>query len=315
MMTRLAGRASLAAAAAAALVGWAGFALEAPPPAAPLPPTDPLVAMNLEFRAAYANARSRALAATSPVLLAESDRLLLLRDGKREEASTRSDLYDSLKAIAHIPLAVDVVLGSVVPFEEMELTPERERELTSFRQRVNEIGPVLDRQGFTPEQKKRQEEIRDRSLAFIDRTLAARTIRREDLIAFARGMAPLALANADEAAAAKLDIIHAAVAAWKSELPVDEWRRLRVVVVGPHNPRVDNLTMQYFQKTLEGPLDDRRLVYAEALFEEAKALTLLGTIVLDAAVGEHFFDDPLRMHRDLLGDAAKKYLSSTNLEH
>jgi hypothetical protein len=38
------------------------------------------------------------------------------------------------------------------------------------------------------------------------------------------------------------------------------------------------------------------------------ALELLGTHLLDASIGEGFFGDPLRLHRDLLGDAAAAYL-------
>ena len=44
------------------------------------------------------------------------------------------------------------------------------------------------------------------------------------------------------------------------------------------------------------------------LWEESQALDLLGTHLLDGTVGEAFFGDFMRMHRDLLGDAAKQYL-------
>ena len=50
------------------------------------------------------------------------------------------------------------------------------------------------------------------------------------------------------------------------------------------------------------------LIYAEALWDEARARDLLGTHLLDTAVGEAFFGDDGRMHRDLLADAAAAYL-------
>ena len=44
------------------------------------------------------------------------------------------------------------------------------------------------------------------------------------------------------------------------------------------------------------------------LWVEPQALDLLGTHLLDGSVGEAFFGDYMRMHRDLLGDAASQYL-------
>ena len=54
--------------------------------------------------------------------------------------------------------------------------------------------------------------------------------------------------------------------------------------------------------------EGRRIIYAEALFDESKALDLLGTHLVDTRIGEAFFADPQRMHRDLLSDAAQSYL-------
>jgi hypothetical protein len=47
------------------------------------------------------------------------------------------------------------------------------------------------------------------------------------------------------------------------------------------------------------------------LWDEASELQLLATHVLDASVGESFFGDPRRMHRDLLSDAAAQVLAAT----
>jgi hypothetical protein len=44
------------------------------------------------------------------------------------------------------------------------------------------------------------------------------------------------------------------------------------------------------------------------LFDEKRALNLLGTHLVDTGIGTYFFDDAERMHRDLLADAAREYL-------
>ena len=51
--------------------------------------------------------------------------------------------------------------------------------------------------------------------------------------------------------------------------------------------------MQYFARLLGEPGEGQR------------ALDLLGTRRVDAGLGAAFFGDPARLHRDLLGDAAK----------
>jgi hypothetical protein len=78
--------------------------------------------------------------------------------------------------------------------------------------------------------------------------------------------------------------------------------------MGPQLPRKDNLAVQYFARLLGEPGEGRRIVYAESLFDEPEALDLLATHLVDTQVGLDFFDDPMRMHRDLLGDAAREYL-------
>lgn len=91
-------------------------------------------------------------------------------------------------------------------------------------------------------------------------------------------------------------------------MTAEEWNQLHVVIIGPHMPREDLVVMQYFLRLLHEPAEGRRVVYAESLWEEKQALDLLATHLLDGGVGEAFFGDYMRMHRDLLGDAASRYL-------
>ncbi len=94
----------------------------------------------------------------------------------------------------------------------------------------------------------------------------------------------------------------------------DEWRRLRVVVIGVHMARDDELATQYFLRLLGEATEGRRVVYAEGLWDEPRALDLLATHMIDGSVGAAFFGLDLRMHRDVLGDAARAYLDELGLE-
>ncbi len=146
------------------------------------------------------------------------------------------------------------------------------------------------------------------SLAFLDEVAANHRVDRAHLLAFTHDMAQPVLENSREAARAQLDAIHALVSAWRCDLSPQEWSRLHVVIVGPHMPRENLTVIQYFLRLLHEPAEGGRVVYAEALWEEPKALDLLATHVLDGSVGEAFFGEPMRMHRDMLGNAAGQYI-------
>ena len=107
---------------------------------------------------------------------------------------------------------------------------------------------------------------------------------------------------------------------WVKDMTPEERQHIRVVVGASHMPRIGNLAMQYFSAALaenfegryveEGSSKDNsfRLIYGENVFDEEKALRLLGTHLIDADIGTNFFNDAQRMHRDLLSDAAEKII-------
>jgi hypothetical protein len=264
-----------------------------------------LTALNNAFRAAYADARSRVLASSGPTLIVNGDNFVLLRDGRRVEANVGAPIYDPVKTIAHIPLAIYVTLtpgdGSV--------GEDRLKTLAGLRELIPPAEASLDTLKLSADTLARQKRIVAGSLAFLDDVAASRKFPRSSLLAFTRGMAPLVMENVTEAARAQLDATHTQVSAWRKDLSPQEWDRLHVLIVGPHMPRQNLVVMQYFLRLLHEPAEGRRVVYAESLWEEPQALDLLGTHLLDGAVGEAFFGDYMRMHRDLLGDAASLYLS------
>jgi hypothetical protein len=240
------------------------------------------------------------------VLLVEGDNLVLKDGNRRAEARFIPDIFHVLKAVSHIPLALDVMLASVPDgggLDEGSLG-----ELRGYRGLIESARDRVASLGLEREQAGRQAKIIAASLALIDDAIEARACDREVRVAFTRRMSPLVLANAAEATRAALDSLHRLVGTWRDGMPVADWERLTVVVMGRQLPRKDNLAVQYFARLLGEPGEGRRIVYAESLFDEPKALDLLATYLVDTQVGLDFFDDPMRMHRDLLGDAAKEYL-------
>jgi len=275
----------------------------APPPEGPVQPAA-LTALNNAFRAAYTDAKSRALASSGPTLIVSGDNFALLRDGRRIEANVGTPIYDPVKTIAHIPLAIYVILTP----GEGALDDGRLKALAGLRELIPPAEASLDTVKLSPATLARQKRIVAASLAFLDEVAGSRRFARSSLLKFTRGMAPLVMENVTEAARAQLDATHTQVSAWRRDMSPEEWNQLHVLIIGPHMPREDLVVTQYFLRLLHEPKEGRRVVYAESLWEEPKALDLLGTHLLDGSVGEAFFGDYLRMHRDLLGAAATQYL-------
>src|SRR5437764_307674 len=69
-----------------------------------------LTELNNAFRAAYTDAKTRVMSASGPILIVSGDRFTLVRDGKRMEANVGTAIYDPVKTIAHVPLAIYVTL-------------------------------------------------------------------------------------------------------------------------------------------------------------------------------------------------------------
>jgi hypothetical protein len=292
-----------------------GLTATAAPPAQVVPATatyeagtslDPLTALNATSRAAYRRAKEAALARTGSVILVEGDNLVLKRGNQRTEARFTPEVFHVLKAVSHIPLALDVMLASLP--DGGRLDDGLHGELRGYRGLIEAARDRVARLGLEREQAERQAKIIAASLGLIDSVIEARVCERDDRIAFTRQMSPLVLANAADATCAHLDSLHRLVSTWRAKIPVTEWKHLTVVVMGRQLPRKDNLAVQYFARLLGEPGEGKRIIYAESLFDEDQALDLLATYLVDTRVGLEFFNDPLRMHRDLLGDAARDYL-------
>ncbi len=92
----------------AALCACAG----APPKPAP---SDPLAELNRAARAAYAEARDRALASAGPVLIVGPARIALLHAGARSEFELSPARYHDLKAIARFALGLHALCFQATP--------------------------------------------------------------------------------------------------------------------------------------------------------------------------------------------------------
>ena len=268
---------------------------------------DALDRLNAAFRDTYRSAKARQVART--VIVLNGDQALLLRgNATAAEAEVRPYLYHRLKSVDHVALALYLEL---LAMDEGSLTgPARER-WAGLRALAAQAraglgapfapGPVLERQQL----------ILDRSLAVMDGLLKAGRGSRAQAAAFAAELSAPLMANVADGAALQLEALHRVVTQWRKAMPASEWDALKVVLIGAHMPREGEVNFQYFSRLLGQPKEGDRIIYAEGLWDVKDALDLLATHGVDRGLGEAFFGDPERMHRDLLADAAKAWLART----
>src|SRR4029453_2754543 len=271
----------------------------------------PLVTLNNAFRAEYSRARAQALSKISPLIIIEGANAVLVQNGTRTEAEILPPIFQALKAVAHIPFAVFLM------FDQSDFQPlsdARVSELRDYRRLIVDARDSLPTRGFSDAQLQRQQEIVEESLVFLDGAIEKRPVTKEQLDDFARKMSPILLENVDEATRAELDTLHSHVMEWRHKLSQDEWQKLHVLIMSAHMPRDREVTVQYFERALNEPFEGRRIVYAEGLYEEPKAMDLLGPHILDGSAGEAFFGDFMRMHRDLPSDAAAAYIKTLKFD-
>jgi hypothetical protein len=267
---------------------------------------DPLVTLNESSRVLYTLAKQRALAAGGPVIIVVGDDVVLRNGDKRTQTRFIPDIYHTLKAFSHAPLALDVTLSAHAG--ENPLSEDVLHDLREYRRLLAAAEERIATAGLNPEERERQKTILSASASFLKTVMEKRRCSADDRTVFTRRMAPLVMANARAAAGAALLALHRQVSAWKGQLTPQEWDRLSVLVVGRQMPRKDNLAVQYFARLLGEPGEGSRIIYGEGLGEEPRALDLLATHRVDTQVGIDFFNDPLRMHRDLLCDGARDFL-------
>jgi hypothetical protein len=268
-------------------------------------PAGPLAELNQAALDAYRHGRQARIERASPIIVVAFDDLVFIRDGRRERVTYTPALYHHLKSTAHLALGIH---GAAGPWAGGPLDPGARDQLGRLRQAARNVEGALDGLALPPDRIDRQRRLLAAGIGQIDRLLARGTVDAAELIAYGRAMAPLLLANADDAARVQLDGLHAAVEPWRASLSDAEWRRLIVVVLGAKTPRPGNVQLEYFAYAMGRETIDRRLIYAEGLFDVEAGLRLVGTLLSDRAAGQDVFGEEGRLERDFMADGAQAHL-------
>ncbi|HSZ71918.1 MAG TPA: hypothetical protein VK750_04535 [Cytophagaceae bacterium] len=247
---------------------------------------------------------------TRPVLVFTGDTLIFKYQYQRSSARIIPMQYHQLKAIDHLPLGIFALVSS---WKEGLLREDQMQTLKRHDQLIDTVIATLDTYLFTLEIKKQQEQILRLSKQYLEELISTERYTEKGRTSFARGIAPLSLANADEAARLEVMALHAQVSSWLKPLDARTRKNLLVVVGSSHQARYRELSIQYFDRLLNEhsgatALTENKVVFAESVFTESGCLSMLARHLIDQEIGLAYFNDKYRMQRDLLSDATVKYL-------
>jgi hypothetical protein len=266
---------------------------------------DALAKLNAQFRVSYAEARSNVLRVSYPVILYDGSKVILLTGSdKRVEGKPVPEVYHRLKALAHLPFTLYLELREV----DGAVSDDRQERLVDLRKLIAGVEAELPAYALESHDLDRQRRLLARSAALVDGVLERRACSRHQLEEFARQTGSDMVENTLAAAEVELGHHHAEIKGWLTGLTDDEQRRLRVVVCGSQMPRAGHRIVQLAAALLGEKGEGRRIVYAEAIYEEQRALNLLGTHLLDAESAAAFFGDSTKLDRDILSDGAARYV-------
>jgi hypothetical protein len=272
---------------------------------------DPIRDLNSAFRKFYAQARQKTLDRSGPIVLVRGDGLFLLHKGKKSQGTTVSRAYHDYKTVSHVPLAIYVVLTQVT---SAKIPDPQARQLKELRGLIMAATKSIPVRFDDPRQASRQTELLKDCDRYIEKIVAAGLFDRSELSALLKRCLPTIQNNIAQAVRLRIDNYHRQMKAWRKSLSPREWSQVVVLIPGAAMPRKNSLSVQYFSKLLHEPGESLRIVYAESLFDEADALKLLGTSILDSQISRGVFHDPRRLHQDALGIEAAKYLETLDLD-
>ena len=266
--------------------------------------------INSSFINAHSAARKFDLA-EGPVILYRNGQLILIKNDTKITANVIFQTYHTFKVFAHIPVAIYLMLS---PQGEGPIESKNLQLLRSYYKKLEYVHKNMHQIKLNSTELKKQKIILSRSIEFLKTILDNEKFNNKELISFTQGMLPFINANIENAAKNQLDAIHWQVMAWKSEMAPEYWKKLRVAIQGAVLARNGDLTKQYFKRLLNIKKEGLQLVYKELYFPPTPMLTLLATRSVDKRISVAIFNNPDRMFRDVLSDAAASYLRTMKFD-
>ena len=237
-----------------------------------------------------------------PVLVRIGNDLVLCHAGKRSSRTVAPANYHHQKALCHVPLAITIAC------EDLFGTDISPGHLQSVLQAYQQSLQALEATGAGMQ-------IRDASLAFLANIARHKSYDAIALRRYAdqvREPSNRLIAQSSEQAVSELDN---AVEHFEQVVNDEaDWASLYCIVCSAHQPRYQELSMQFFRQYLKNRnIGDaywsHRLVYGENIDSTDAALRLIAQRIVDEELAAIFRGSPIGLDQDVLGHAASVALN------
>jgi hypothetical protein len=267
--------------------------------------------LNSSFINAHAAARKLDLATDEPIILFRNGLLVLIHNNTETTTNVILPAYNTFKVFAHIPVAIYLMLD---PLGTGKFDFERFQQLRSYYKKMEYVEKNIDQIILKDTDLERQKIIISESKKFLRTVIEQQKFSTKELYLFTRRMLPFIRENIAGAAKSQLDAMHRQVMSWKMEIAPRQWEKLRVATQGAVLARNGDLAKQYFKRLLHIEKEGMRLVYKELYFTPTPMLTLLSTRSVDQGISVAIFNNPDRMFRDVLANAAAAYINQMKFD-
>lgn len=270
--------------------------------------------VNQQLLVNYSAAKAELRKKLGALVICMDNSLTLIRDGKRESIPFIKPHYTGLKEVAHITLGTFVLLVNHTNEELSETTITKLKQYKTAIEKAS--AAVATDEALEPAEQERQRTLINQTVSFLNQAIESKHVSAEELQKYARSTSDPDLENAYAAVASQMASMDKTMARWRKEMTPHEWNNMYVFIATLHMPRQELIAYQYFAKLLHQSQEGDRVIVGESpgSMTEEQGIDLILTHILDRQVAIQFFDDPWRMHRDLLSEAGKKWLSENKLE-
>gem|GEM_PF-191476 len=268
------------------------------------------VNFHLHYNQLVQKTKKQILQGQMPVLIAFGNNIKLLYKGQEKTSRVLPAQYHSLKSIGHLALGL---YTASLNYQSEGLSSVEIDQLTKEKDLITEALSNLQIVSIPPDIITDQKKIIDESIKFLDQIIEEENISTSHLNSFTSVVSPYLLEGAAVAAQLELKNLHEIVTKWRNQIKDSDWRNVKILICGPHQPRHGHVTTQYFRRLLNekakvGAVGEDRIIYAENKFDQDSVIDLLARHIIDQKAAEAFFNDKFRLQRDLLQDGAKRYL-------
>ena len=267
--------------------------------------------INFDFRKSYKDARDHLLKDVNPVIMLMGDDLVLINKDQRDTQRVVRKVYHELKSVAHIPFAIYLKL---VYSLELELDKNQLSDLEDYCSLIYDCKSGLSNSLLSDSQKETQVHLLDGALSFLKMVINAKKVERAQLLEYLHRSRAHFEKNIEDATRAQLLAMHEVVTNWYEGFTPEEQYNLKVLISGHKEPRVKSLTTLYFSWFLRIQGEGDVICYTEGVTEEAEMFNTIGNHLLSKKAATDIFQNPYRLHEDLLGIAAEKCLREMTFE-